>query len=63
MIEHDHHTSCTGCTNSGEGYQCHGCGHWRDAVTDYSHGYYCTDCVIAITCWRRAEDAYRQRNR
>jgi hypothetical protein len=55
--DHTHAAGCAGCDWPGDGEAgiCHGCGHWRVVVWDYSHGYYCTDCRLAIGRWRRAE--------
>lgn len=60
--DYEHAEGCTGChtvENNYPNYLCHRCGHWRNDTSDYSHGYYCTDCVLAIHRWREAEDEYR----
>ena len=53
-----HAADCTGCDrleDSEDAGLCHGCGHWRIDIWDYSHGYYCTNCRLAIEHWRQAE--------
>jgi hypothetical protein len=53
--DYSHAKGCTGCAATEDSYLCHGCGHWRTDIWDYSHGYYCTDCRLAIQRWRRAD--------
>ena len=53
--EHVHAKGCTGCVTTEDSGLCHGCGHWRADIWDYSHGYYCTDCRLAIQHWRQTE--------
>jgi hypothetical protein len=53
--DREHAAGCTRCDPGEDNYLCHGCGHWRHDIWDYSHGYYCTDCRLAIQHWRQAE--------
>jgi hypothetical protein len=58
--DYAHAADCTRCDAPGDDPEddvglCHGCGHWRSDIWDYSHGYYCTDCRLAIQRWRSAE--------
>jgi hypothetical protein len=55
MEDETHAAGCTGCHPGDDAGHCHGCGHWRDDIWDYSHGYYCTNCRLAIQHWREAE--------
>jgi hypothetical protein len=57
ITDYTHAEGCNGCTfdDEGDSRHCHGCGHWRVDVGDYSHGYYCTDCCLAIEHWRKAD--------
>jgi hypothetical protein len=54
-VSHTHAPGCTRCDAGEDNYLCHGCGHWRNEIWDYSHGYYRTDCRLAIGHWRQAE--------
>jgi hypothetical protein len=54
-FDHDSR-SCSRCDG---GEQCSGCGHFRDDVDDFGPSWYCTDCELAITRWREAEQDLR----